>query len=98
MLSAVAEVEGSASEDTASIATVDVTYNEWMGNGFICDDHVDQSPPSAFAKDNHQFIISTTNRAHLDSVNDAYRKKIHPKVDDSDLDSRGYPVDSLGGR
>ena len=86
--------DGSDSVDTPSEATADATYSEWMADGFIDDDFVDQTPPSTFAMEQHSAAISTTNELHIECLLEIYRRKIHPRVDDSDLDS----IEGLSGK
>jgi len=84
---AVVDVEdGEDSADTASEATADATYSQWMADGFIDDDFVEQSPPH-FNMDRSIVAISTTNDLHMEKLLEIYRRKVHPRVDDSDLDS-----------
>ncbi len=88
ILGAIVDVDGgSNSPDTPSVATVDVSYSDWMGDGFIDDDLIDQTPPSIFNMEKHTVAIATTNDLHMECLLAIYRRKVHPRVDDSDLDS-----------
>lgn len=89
ILSATVDVSGSeCSPDTASEATADATLQQWMADGFIDDDFVDQTPPSEFALEEQRAATATaaTNELHLECILEVFRRKTHPRVDDSDLD------------
>ena len=87
LLSATVEVSGSeCSADEASEATADVSYQQWMAGGFIDDDFVDQTPPSEFALEQQTTATAAINELNLECILEVFRRKIHPRVDDSDLD------------
>ena len=89
IFAAIVEVEGSQdSPDTPSEATVDATYSQWMAEGFIDDDPIEQTPPSIFAmEEDRSLAISATNQLHAECIALIHQRKTHPRVDDSDLDS-----------